>query len=59
MGMRVVSFKADEDLLEMLEEVARRKNLSKSEIIRAALRAYIEGISERRPFVTKRIKVYG
>ena len=58
MGMRVVSFKVDDDLLEMLEYVAKQKRLTKSELIRAAIRAYIEGEREKRPIVTKRIKIY-
>lgn len=54
--MRVVSFKADEDLLVLLEEFSKKKNISKSEIIRRALRLYISReLSE--PVVTKRIKV--
>ncbi|MCE4625047.1 MAG: ribbon-helix-helix protein, CopG family [Desulfurococcales archaeon] len=57
--MRVVSFKVDEDLLEMLEELARRKRTSKSELIRAALRAYIMDTAEKRPVITKRIRIYG
>lgn len=57
--MRVVSFKVDEDLLEMLEEVARKRNMSKSEIIRAAIRAYLSGARESKPFISRRIRIYG
>ncbi|MEM1873737.1 MAG: ribbon-helix-helix protein, CopG family [Acidilobaceae archaeon] len=54
--MRVVSFKADEDLLFLLEEYSRRKNMSKSEIIRRALKLYIsKDMSETA--TTKRIRV--
>ncbi|MEM0341046.1 MAG: ribbon-helix-helix protein, CopG family [Acidilobaceae archaeon] len=54
--MRVVSFKADEDLLFLLEEYSKKKNMSKSEIIRRALKLYISrDISE--PVVTKKLKV--
>ncbi len=55
--MRVVSFKVDEDLLELLEEFARKKKISKSELIRRALRNYIRDSSER-PYITKRVRVY-
>jgi len=57
--LKVISFKVDEDLLEQLEAVARQKNMSKSEIIRAAIRRYLYNENPRRPFVTKRIKIYG
>ena len=58
--MRVVSFKVDEDLLMLLEEEARRRKKTKSEIIRAALAAYLmKSIEERKPFVTKRVRIYG
>jgi len=57
--VRVVSFKVDEDLLEMLEEVARKRNMSKSEIIRAAIRAYLSGARESKPFISRRIRIYG
>lgn len=56
--MRVLSFKAEEELALALEEVARRKKLTKSEIIRRALRKYIMEQDEK-PFVTKRMKIYG
>jgi len=39
--MRVLSFKVEDDLLELLEEYARRRNIPKSEVIRRALRQYI------------------
>lgn len=55
--MRVVSFKVEEDLLELLEEYARKKKISKSELIRRALRNFIND-SEERPYITKRIRVY-
>jgi len=55
--MRVVSFKVDEELLDLLEEHARRKGVPKSEIIRRAIQAYLVTIDDR-PFVTKRIKIY-
>lgn len=39
--MRVITFKADEDLLEKLDSLARLKNVSRSEIIRKALELYL------------------
>lgn len=54
--MRVVSFKADEDLLSLLEEYSKKKNVSKSEIIRRALKLYISReLSE--PIVTKKLRI--
>lgn len=55
--MRVVSFKVDEDLLELVEEFARRRRITRSELIRRALRDYI---SMQRPrfYITRRIKVF-
>jgi len=55
--MRVVSFKLSEDLYEILQEYSRRKKLSKSELIRRALREYI-GSLEPRPYITRRLRVY-
>ena len=57
--MRVVSFKVDDELLTVLEEVARRKNITKSEVIRRALRRYIDEIErDKKPFVTRRMIVF-
>lgn len=55
--MRVVSFKIDEDLLEILEEHSRKKKLSKSEVIRRAIRQYLQETVEK-PYITRRIKVF-
>ncbi|MCE4608425.1 MAG: ribbon-helix-helix protein, CopG family [Caldisphaeraceae archaeon] len=55
--MKVVSFKLEDDLLEVLEEYSKKRNATKSEIIRRALQSYI-GTEKDKPFVTKRIKVY-
>ena len=55
--MRVVSFKVEEDLLEVLEEYARRKRVSKSELIRRALREYIS-MQQPKFYITRRIKVF-
>lgn len=54
--MRVVSFKIEEDLLQLLEEYSKKKNITKSEIIRRALRNYIMRDSSK-PFETRRIRI--
>ena len=55
--MRVVSFKLEEEWVEIIEQVARQRNITKSELIRRALRKYI-GEGEDKPFVTRREIVY-
>ncbi len=55
--MRVLSFKVEDDLLELLEEYSRKRNISKSEIIRRALRQYINSDKDR-PYIGKYIKIY-
>ena len=58
--MRVVSFKIEDELLDMLEAIGRKWKVAKSEIIRRALRQYILHQDEKlRPFVTRRMKIYG
>jgi len=54
--VRVVSFKAEEELLEALEALARQKGVAKSELIRRALRLYLS--QQTRPYASKRIRVY-
>ena len=58
MALRVVSFKVEEELVELLERVARERGLTKSEVIRRALRQYLVK-SDLKPFVTRRMKIYG
>jgi hypothetical protein len=48
----VVSFKIEADLLAELDEVARRRNMSRSEVIRRAIRNYMK------PSITPRITIY-
>lgn len=55
--VRVVSFKVEEELLDILEQYAERKRISKSELIRRALRSYIRE-NEERPYITRRVRVY-
>ena len=53
----MVSFKIEEDLFDILEHYARKKKISKSELIRRAIRAYIRE-NESKPYITRRVKVY-
>ena len=55
--MRVVSFKLEENLYEILQEQAWKRKLTKSELIRRALRQYIQQ-SEEKPYITRRLRVY-
>ena len=55
--MKVVSFKVEEELLDIIEGYARKKKISKSELIRRALRNYIREHGEK-PYITRRVKVY-
>ena len=55
--MRVISLKVDEELLYTIDEYARRKRISRSELIRRAIRDYISE-NESRPYITRRVKVY-
>jgi hypothetical protein len=48
----VVSFKIEADLLAELDEVARRRNMSRSEVIRRAIKNYMK------PSITPRITIY-
>ena len=56
--MRVISFKADEDLYYRLETLSQMTGKTKSEIIRAALRQYF---LDRDPVVviTRRVRMRG
>lgn len=57
--MKVVSFKVEDDLFEMLERIARSRGVTKSELIRRAVRKYIlENGEERRIIATRKIKIY-
>ncbi len=39
--MRVVTFKVEESLLEIIDELARARGVSRSEVIREALHRYV------------------
>jgi hypothetical protein len=51
-----VSFKIDLELLQELDEYARRRNMDRSEVIRRAIAWYLKSFA--RPSVTPRITVY-
>ena len=56
--MRTVCFKLEDELLEKLEAYARKRGLTRSEVIRRALEKYIEGRPEVKRIATKRIRIY-
>lgn len=58
MVMRVVSFKIEEELLELLEEFARKRGLTKSEVIRRAIVEYINERPDMKVYRSKRLKIY-
>lgn len=41
--MRVVTFKADEKIIDLIDMIANRENVSRSEAIRRAIVAYARG----------------
>ena len=53
--MRLVTFKLEEDLLERLDRVAARKRVSRSEVIREALRRYLNGCEVGRERIRVRV----
>jgi len=57
--VRILSFKVEDELAELLEIVAKQKGVTKSEIIRRALRNYLMQNKHGKPFVTPRMKIYG
>ena len=54
--MRVVTFKLEEELLAKIDEFATSKNMVRSEVIRRALKSYLE--RETRKIITKRLIIY-
>ena len=57
--MKVVSFKVEEELLDIIEQYALKKRVSKSELIRRALRNYVAELRHGdKPYITRRVKVY-
>ena len=57
--MRVVTFKADDDMNRILDEYAKNLGISKSELIRRAIQHYINHVlNGRRVYATRRVRVY-
>ena len=54
--MRIITFKIEEGLLVRVDEFAVDKNMTRSEVIRRALRSYLR--SHVRPVKTRRLVVY-
>ena len=55
--MRVVTFKIEEELLRRLDRYTLENILTRSEVIRRAIRDYID--RETQKIITKRLKVWG
>ena len=58
MVMRVVSVKMPEELLELLEEFARKRGLTKSEVIRRAIMEYLSERPDVKVYRSRRLKIY-
>jgi len=56
--LRVVTFKADAELLEQVDELARSLGITRSALIKQAIRQFLQVASKRKPVETRRIKVY-
>jgi len=52
--MRVITFKADEELIEKIDRVARKSGRSRSDIIRHAILTYIHDIEKSQKKIAKR-----
>ena len=56
--MRVYSFKCERELIEKLDKIALIKNTTRSELIRRAIKAYLENQGNaRKVIVTRRIRI--
>lgn len=55
-NVKVVTFKIEEELLDKIDQFALEKNMTRSEIIRRALKTYLE--RETRKIVTRRLRIY-
>ena len=54
--MKVVTFKLEEELLRRIDQYATAKNMVRSEVIRRALKSYLE--REARKIITRRLRIY-
>ncbi len=55
-SVKVVTFKIEEELLDKIDQFALEKNMTRSEVIRRALKTYLE--RETRKIVTRRLRIY-
>jgi len=56
--MKVVTFKIDLDLLERLDDMARLKGVSRSELIRRAIALYLSIEEKRRTIQPRYVRLY-
>ena len=59
--LKVTSFKIDLELLRLVDEIARRRRVPRSVIIRQALKLYVDGNSRgssSKPVETRRVRVW-
>ena len=54
--MKVVTFKIEGELLGKIDRFALEKNMTRSEVIRRALKTYLE--RETRKIITRRLRIY-
>jgi hypothetical protein len=57
-GMRVVTFKVDEELLERLDSFARLKGVPRSEVIRRAIELYLRLEEKKQTIQPRIVKLY-
>lgn len=56
--LKIVSFKIEEELLAHVDSYANKIGISRSELIRRALRQYLKDRDYDKPYITRRIRVY-
>ena len=54
--MRVITFKIEEDMLELLDRYTIRYNLNRSEAIRKAIETLVKGDLEKETVVTAKVE---
>ena len=57
-GMRVVTFKCDEELYEAITRLARLRGTTRSEVIRQAIKYYLLHASDLRPVEPRVVKLW-
>ena len=56
--LRTVTVKVPEELIELIEELAKRRGATKSEIVRRAIIRYLEEAPDMRIYRSRRLKIY-